>query len=96
MLRVVHVYKTYPPVRGGIEGHIDLVTRLLAADGFEAEVLCTAAGGAPARERRAGVEVRRCAAPLALASTPLPPLLPLALRQSRADVVHLHYPWPPN
>jgi rhamnosyl/mannosyltransferase len=31
-----------------------------------------------------------------LASTPLPPSLPGALRRSSADIVHLHYPWPPN
>ena len=39
-LRVVHLYKGYPPVRGGIEGHVDLLTRLLANVGVDAEVLC--------------------------------------------------------
>jgi len=94
--RVVQVYKSYPPVRGGVEGHIDLLTRLLVRRGIESEVLCARSPGTASEERRAGVHVRRCAAPLTLASTPVPPLLPWALRRSEADIVHLHFPWPPN
>lgn len=92
---VVHVYKACPPVRGGIEGHVDLLTRLLAARGVATEILVASEPSAPARERRGAVDVRRCWAPLTLASTPLPPGLPSALRRSRAEVVHLHFPWPP-
>ena len=92
----MHVYKSCPPVRGGIEGHIDLLTRLLAQRGIRSEVLCTRPSGTPRREDRAGVRIHRCSAPLALASTPVPPLLPWALRQNEADIVHLHFPWPPN
>ncbi len=95
-LRVVHVYKSYPPVRGGIEGHIDLLTRLLVERGIQTEVLCARAPGSAAREVRNGVQVSRCTSPLALASTPLPPALPAMLRRSTADIVHLHFPWPPG
>ncbi len=95
-LSVVHVYKTYPPVHGGIEGHIDLLTRLLVARGVRAEVLCTRPPGTAATEEREGVRVHRCSAPLTLASTPLPPALPAALRRSTATIVHLHLPWPPG
>ena len=95
-LRVVHVYKSYPPVRGGIEGHIDLLTRLLAERGIQAEVLCTRVPGSAPREQRHGVQVQRCTSALTLASTPLPPALPLALRRSEAHIVHLHFPWPPG
>jgi glycosyltransferase involved in cell wall biosynthesis len=93
---VVHVFKDAPPVRGGIEGHIDTLTRLLVERGVAAEVLCSRPRGTPAYEERAGVRIRRCAAPLRLASTPLPPALPWALRRSPAEIVHLHYPWPPG
>jgi glycosyltransferase involved in cell wall biosynthesis len=95
-LRVVHVYKSYPPVRGGIEGHIDLLTRLLVESGIGAEVLCARVPGSAAQEERHGVCVRRCTPALTLASTPLPPALPLALRRSAAHLVHLHFPWPPG
>jgi len=95
-LRVVHVYKGYPPVRGGIEGHVDLLTRLLAQQGVSAEVLCSRVRGAASREERDGVLVRRCLPLAVVASTPLPPSLPFALWRSRATIVHLHYPWPPG
>ncbi len=94
-LSVVHVYKSFPPVRGGIEGHVDLLTRLLARQGLRPEVLCASAPGAPADEVRDGVRIHRCTPLLTLASTPLPPALPWRLRRSPAEIVHLHYPWPP-
>jgi rhamnosyl/mannosyltransferase len=92
---VVHVYKGFPPVLGGIEGHIDLLTRLLMIRGVRSEVLCAATADAPAMEDRAGVRVRRLPVWATLASTPLTPSLPWALRRTRASIVHLHYPWPP-
>jgi rhamnosyl/mannosyltransferase len=94
-LRVLQVYKAFPPVRGGIEGHVDLLARLLTERGVGVEVLCARPAGSAAAEMRGGVHVRRCAPALTVASTPLPPGLPLALRRSDADVVHLHFPWPP-
>ena len=38
---VVHIYKDYPPAWGGIEGHVDLLTRLLAERGLPTQVLCS-------------------------------------------------------
>lgn len=95
-LRVIHIYKAFPPVRGGIEGHIALLTRLLSQRGVSAEVLCSREPGTLPIEERDGVHVRRCAAAFTLASTPLPPMLPWALHRSQADIVHLHLPWPPG
>jgi rhamnosyl/mannosyltransferase len=96
MVSVVHVYKDYPPVRGGIEGHIDVLARFLAERQAGVEVLCSRRPGLAGSEKRAGVRVHRCFTPLTLASTPLPPWLPLTLWRSTAAVVHLHYPWPPG
>jgi len=93
---VAQVYKGFPPVRGGIEGHIGLLAQLLAERQIRTEVFCAAVAGTPRHEVHGRIEVRRCASPLTVASTPLPPTLPLALRHSRAALVHLHYPWPPG
>jgi glycosyltransferase involved in cell wall biosynthesis len=95
-LTIAHVYKSYPPVRGGIEGHVDLLTRLLAERGLRPIVFCAAAAGAAPAEERRGVRVQRCFTAATIASTPLPPFLPWALWRCPADVVHLHYPWPPG
>jgi rhamnosyl/mannosyltransferase len=93
---IVHLYKGYPPVLGGIEGHVDLLTRLLGEQGIGCEVICARARHAPRIEQRGPVLVRRCFTPVTFASTPLPPFLPLALHRSSAAIVHLHYPWPPS
>jgi rhamnosyl/mannosyltransferase len=93
---VVHVYKDQPPVRGGIEGHVALLGRLLAERGVDVEVLCSRRRGTARADRSSGVLVRRCWSPLTLASTPLPPGLPWRLGRSGAKLVHLHYPWPPG
>jgi rhamnosyl/mannosyltransferase len=93
---VVHVYKDLPPVYGGIEQHVALLGRLLAERGLTVEALCTRRPGSASEEVRGGVRIRRCAAPVELASTPLPPALPWALRRSGARIVHLHLPWPPG
>jgi rhamnosyl/mannosyltransferase len=94
-LSAIHVYKDCFPVRGGVEGHLDTLTRLLVERGVATGILCSRPRGTPRREARSGVSILRCATPLALASSPLPPALPLALRRNRAGIVHLHYPWPP-
>jgi len=95
-LRVLHVYKAYPPVRGGVEGHIDLLTRLLVQSGVAVEVLCARPRGTARSETRHGVHVRRCLSPFTIASSPLPPSLPWAVHRSQADIIHLHLPWPPG
>ena len=95
-LGVVHVYKGCGPVHGGIEGHIDLLTRLLAERGLRPEIVCARPPGTAAYEDRGAVHIRRCTNLMTLASAPLPPGLPAALWRSPADLVHLHFPWPPG
>ena len=57
-MRIAHVSATFPPYRGGT-GNVCLHNALaLARRGHEVHVF-TAAGGAPAREERDGVVVRR-------------------------------------
>lgn len=96
-MRVVHVYKDIYPVIGGIENHIRLLCRELAAmPGLDVRILATSTTRKSSVERLDGVQVTRTARIAHLSSTPLSIRLPLELRRLRPDVVHLHFPYPPG
>ncbi len=92
-MRVLHVYKTYPPVLGGIEGHLELLCRRQVEQGLEVTVLVT--GDGPTREAvEDGVTVVRCRRLAELRSMPLSIDLVRRLRGFRPDVTHLQSPFP--
>lgn len=90
---MLHVYKdVYPPVRGGIEGHIDGLRRNVP--GWHSDVLVAA------RRRRTtvvevagGIEVR-CAELGRPLGTPLAPGFARWIGRMRPDLIHLHAPHP--
>lgn len=100
-LRILHCYKAYPPVLGGIENHLQQLARGLVCRGHEVEVLTTASRHRGGTFDDQGVMVRRQATGLVASSTPLSIGLSLDLLHRRAagtgrpDVVHLHAPFPP-
>ncbi len=92
-MRVLHVYKTYPPVLGGIEGHLELLCRLQAEQGLDVTVVVT--GDGPTRETMEdGVRVVRCRRLAELRSMPLSVDLVRQVRRCRPDVTHLQSPFP--
>lgn len=93
-MRIVHVYKDYSPILGGIENHIKTLAEAQAARGHEVTVLVTQPGGLPAREVMNGVQVIRAARLVTAASTPLSAALPWHLARLRPDMTHLHFPYP--
>ncbi len=93
-MRIVHVYKDYLPILGGIENHVRTVAEGQAAQGHDVTVLVTNPAGLPARETIAGVQVRRARRLATVASTPLSIDLIFALRALRPDITHLHFPYP--
>ncbi len=93
-LRVVHVYKDYDPVLGGIENHIRVLAEAQAAAGLDAAVLVCDPGGLPVIERRAGVEVIRARRLATALSMPISLHQPRLLARQRADIVHVHSPYP--
>jgi glycosyltransferase involved in cell wall biosynthesis len=96
IMRILHVYKDYHPVVGGIENHIANIAGAQAAAGHDVQVLVTNPGGQPAREMIRGVAVMRAARLFTAASTPVSLTLPVLLRRTAADIVHLHFPYPPG
>lgn len=99
-MHVLHVYKDYAPVLGGIEQHIGLLAPRQAARGMRVTVLVVAPrardGGPSAGVTvEQGVEVIRVPRWATIASTPIAPGLLGALRRLRPDVTHVHAPYPP-
>ncbi len=94
MLSIVHVYKDYWPVLGGIENHIKDLAEAEAALGHKVTVLVTNPGGQLARETINGVEVIRAGRLATVASTPLSVSLPFLLAGLKPDITQVHFPYP--
>ncbi|HMQ33726.1 MAG TPA: glycosyltransferase [Chloroflexaceae bacterium] len=95
-MRVLHIYKDYPPVLGGIENHLELLAEGLAARGHEVTVLVSGLGRATTVSERRGVRLVAAGRLGTAASTPLSPALPLLLARERPELMHLHHPYPPG
>jgi rhamnosyl/mannosyltransferase len=91
---ILHIYKTYWPVVGGIENHVRLLAERQAAAGHQVTVLVTSPSRHTKVEHMGGVHVVKAARLATLASTPLSLALPLRLASLRPDIAHLHFPYP--
>jgi len=93
-MKILHVYKDYFPVLGGIENHLRLLAEGQATAGHEVTVLVTNRGRATRVAMLDGVRVIKAARLATVASTPLSLSLCRHLRRQRPDVTHLHFPYP--
>lgn len=93
-MKILHVYKDYDPIVGGIENHMKTLSEAMVAQGHEVQVLVTNPASLPAMETINGVQVHRVHRLATVASTPLSLALPLALRRFTPDITHLHFPYP--
>jgi len=93
-VHVVHVYNdVFPPVLGGIEKHIDLITKALP-DIRSDVIVCARSRTGRTGRRGTGTEVAVAELGPRVWSVPVSPGLPRAVHNSGADVVHLHMPNP--
>ncbi|HHB90688.1 MAG TPA: glycosyltransferase [Anaerolineae bacterium] len=94
-MRILHIYKDYHPVLGGIENHLRWLAEAQAARGHDVTVLVTNPAGmrTVVREEN-GVRVIRAARFATVASTPLSLSLPAILAREKPDIVHLQFPYP--
>jgi glycosyltransferase involved in cell wall biosynthesis len=93
-MRVLHIYKDYHPVLGGIENHIRLLAREQARRGLEVTVLVTSASARTEQGFDGRVRVIKAGRLATVASTPLSPGLFLWAHRIAADIAHLHFPYP--
>ncbi len=95
MMNILHIYKDYHPVMGGIENHLRWLAEAQAARGHQVSVLVTNPSGMETTVREeGGVRVIRAARIATIASTPISFSLPATLFRAKPDIVHLHFPYP--
>ena len=94
-MKVLHVYKDYPPILGGIENHVQVLAERQAARGHEVTVLVTNPQGMRTEtDLEHGVRVIRAGRLATVASTPLSAAFAVHLRSQRPEIAHLHFPYP--
>jgi glycosyltransferase involved in cell wall biosynthesis len=94
-MRILYVYKDYYPVVGGIENHIRLLCQgLKAHPDVEPTVLVTNRTGKTVVEEVDGVRVIKAARLATISSAPISLSLFAWMHRLKADVTHLHFPYP--
>jgi glycosyltransferase involved in cell wall biosynthesis len=92
-LRVLQLGKFYPPHMGGIETHVEVLCQSLR-DRVEVQVAVASDTWRSKDEVVRRIKVSRVGNIAHMTSAPICPGLVRRIRQSRADVVHLHLPNP--
>jgi glycosyltransferase involved in cell wall biosynthesis len=95
-MKILHVYKDYTPVLGGIENHIRVLAEGQARRGHDVTVLAANRGWRTSIETVRGVRVTLVPRLGTIASTPICPSLLHWLSRLEADITHLHFPYPPG
>ncbi len=93
-MHILHVYKDYFPVLGGIENHVKALAEAQTAAGHQVTVLVCNRGPRAIEEKINGVRVIKVGRVTTLASMPISPGFPRALRSLRPDITHLQAPYP--
>jgi glycosyltransferase involved in cell wall biosynthesis len=95
-VKILHVYKDYYPVLGGMENHIRMLAESQVDRGYDVSVLVTNLTSRTRVEYLNGVRVIKAGRIANIASTPLSLSMPFLLRRERPDITHLHFPYPPG
>lgn len=95
-MKILHIYKDYHPVMGGIENHLKMLAEGQVQRGLDVTVLVTSLTHRTTVEEINGVRVVKAARLVHTASTPLSLSFLAWVRRLPADIVHLHFPYPPG
>ncbi len=93
-MKILHIYKDYYPVLGGIENHIKMVAEAQNTLGHDVTVLVTSEKGGSVTENINGVKIIKASRFATVASTPLSTSLFFNLIKENPDIAHLHFPYP--
>ena len=92
-IRVLHVGKYYPPFRGGMESHLEMLSNELNQL-VDLEVIVANTSLRTSNEVIDGIKVTRVGKLFDLQSAPICPDLVRRLRSSKSDIIHIHWPNP--
>jgi rhamnosyl/mannosyltransferase len=97
-MRILHIYKDYAPVTGGIENHIGVLAQAQRAQGLDARVLVTNTDSQSFEGEINGVPVTKTGRQLNISSAPISLGFYGKLWQMErgTDITHAHLPYPPG
>lgn len=93
-MKILHLYKDYFPVFGGIENHIKMLAEAQAARGHEVTALVTSLDRHAHIEQINGVQVVYASRIVELSSAPISLDMFRRVAQIETDITHLHAPYP--
>lgn len=93
-MKILHVYKDYFPVVGGIENHVKMLAEAQVAHGHEVCVLVTSRDWRTHVETLNGVRIIFTARLATISSAPISLALFAWIQRESPDVTHLHFPYP--
>lgn len=91
---ILHLYKDFDPVLGGIENHIRDLSLQQTANGNQVTVIVTNPGKLPSEADYQGIHLLRVPQLATIASTPLTFDFLRQIPRHSADITHLHFPYP--
>ena len=97
-MNILHIYKDYYPVLGGIENHVRVLAEAGAARGHDVTVLVTSHDRHTRREELNGAKLIKTSRWINISSAPISPAMFSEARKMgrAADIIHLHFPYPPG
>ena len=93
-MNILHIYKDYHPILGGIENHIKVLAEAQAASGHQVTVLVCDPGLRTRVKEINGVRVIKAGRLTTVASMPLSLSQLAILARLRPDIAHIHSPYP--
>ena len=95
-MKIVHIYKDYFPVFGGIENYIRVLAEAQVSHGHDVTVLVNSLTPRPDNLVINGVRLIKAGRHLNVQSAPISATFPTLVSRhtAKADIVHLHAPYP--
>ena len=93
-MKILHIYKDYYPVVGGIENHVRVLAEAQSSSGHHTTVLATNPNFRTVAGSMNGVHVILAGRVSTIASMPISIALPWILTRLHPDLVHIHSPFP--